>query len=267
MSDYNQSVFFGPKDALTTGDPAKKILGTEVDNELSLVSSAIASKFDTNDFATQAQAEAGTSSTVIMSPLRSRQHGDLRYPLLSNNLSDVTAATARTNLGVPATTLTLTAGVGLSGGGDLSANRTFTVDLNELGTETSIAAGDFIAMVDITDSGSQKITFANIEATLNHDSLAGFVANEHINHTSVSISAGNGLTGGGTIAATRTLTLGTPGGLTQATTNAVTASSHTHSIGAGIARFSSATGGSITVSTVDPSGIPTDNDIWIKREV
>jgi len=79
------------------------------------------------------------------------------------------------------TAVTLTAGTGLSGGGDISANRTFAVDLNELTTETTIAAGDLIAMIDITDNGSGKITFANFESTLNHDSLTGFVANEHVN--------------------------------------------------------------------------------------
>lgn len=154
------------------------------------------------------------------------------------------------------TSITLTAGVGLSGGGDISAGRTFTVDLNELATETSPdATVDFVAMVDATDSGSgkvlmgeippgyptetaiatgdllvfvdisetpdaankitfanlantlmnefatdtiaagdfvpfidisetpdggNKLTFANFEATLNHDNLAGFVANEHL---------------------------------------------------------------------------------------
>ena len=36
-----------------------------------------------------------------------------------------------------------------------------TVDLNELTTETSIATTDFIAMVDDTDDGSGKITYAN----------------------------------------------------------------------------------------------------------
>jgi len=77
------------------------------------------------------------------------------------------------------TSVTLTAGTGLSGGGDISASRTFAVDLNELTTETSIAADDFLAMVDVTDSGSGKITFANLEAALNHDNLAGFDANEH----------------------------------------------------------------------------------------
>lgn len=47
-----------------------------------------------------------------------------------------------------------------------------------------------------------------------------------------SITAGNGLSGGGTMAASRTLSLATPGTLDGSTTNAVTASSHTHAISA-----------------------------------
>lgn len=44
------------------------------------------------------------------------------------------------------------------------------------------------------------------------------------------ITAGNGLTGGGDLSADRTLTLGLPGTLSGSTTNAVTATSHTHAI-------------------------------------
>ena len=43
---------------------------------------------------------------------------------------------------------------------------TLTLDLNELGTETSVDQADFIAMVDATDNGSQKITFSNLEDTI-----------------------------------------------------------------------------------------------------
>ena len=46
-------------------------------------------------------------------------------------------------------------------------------------------------------------------AQVDHDSTTNFVANEHIDHTTVSISAGSGLSGGGTIASTRTLALDT----------------------------------------------------------
>ena len=46
----------------------------------------------------------------------------------------------------------------------------------------------------------------------------------------VDMIAGDGITGGGTIDASRTLTLGTPGTITSTSTNAVTADSHTHAI-------------------------------------
>jgi hypothetical protein len=44
---------------------------------------------------------------------------------------------------------------------------------------------------------------------INHNNTTNYVANQHIDHTTVSISPGSGLTGGGTIVATRTLTLDT----------------------------------------------------------
>ena len=45
-----------------------------------------------------------------------------------------------------------------------------------------------------------------------------------------SITAGNGLTGGGDLSASRSLALGTPGQITDASTNAVQTTSHTHEI-------------------------------------
>jgi len=62
-------------------------------------------------------------------------------------------------------------------------------------------------------SGSAQ-TIANLptgtisgSSQISHDSTTGFVANKHVDHTSVLISAGNGLSGGGDISSTRTLTL------------------------------------------------------------
>lgn len=45
-----------------------------------------------------------------------------------------------------------------------------------------------------------------------------------------SITAGNGLTGGGDLTANRALALGTPGSITPSTTNNVTSTSHTHAL-------------------------------------
>ena len=49
-------------------------------------------------------------------------------------------------------------------------------------------------------------------------------------HSNITITAGNGLSGGGTLAANRTITLGTPGTITTSTSNSVTSTSHTHAL-------------------------------------
>ena len=49
-------------------------------------------------------------------------------------------------------------------------------------------------------------------------------------HSNITITAGNGLSGGGTLASNRTITLGTPGTITDSTSNEVTSTSHTHAL-------------------------------------
>ena len=80
-------------------------------------------------------------------------------------------------------TITFTAGAGLDGGGAITLNQ----DSDETVTFT---------VSDSVVSGSSQIDIHN---------TTGYVANEHIDHSSVSITAGTGLNGGGTIASTRTL--------------------------------------------------------------
>jgi len=57
------------------------------------------------------------------------------------------------------------------------------------------------------DAGNNEVDIDAVEAQINHDNLLNFLLNEHINHTGVSIIAGVGLSGGGTIAADRTIDL------------------------------------------------------------
>jgi hypothetical protein len=52
-----------------------------------------------------------------------------------------------------------------------------------------------------------------IQSQIDHDSLSGFVGNEHIDHSTVSISPGSGLAGGGDLTATRTLNVNANNGL------------------------------------------------------
>jgi hypothetical protein len=107
-----------------------------------------------------------------------------------------TAAAARTNLGAAASAITLTAGNGLTGGGDLTANRTFSV------------GGD--------DGINVSSTGVSVDST--------------VVRTTRTITAGNGLSGGGTLAGDRTINMGTPSSITATSINEVTATSHTHAI-------------------------------------
>jgi len=79
-----------------------------------------------------------------------------------------------------------------------------------IGTDTlTIAGGQGIATAVSGDTVTVNLDSAEFlgqfNASIVHDDLSGFVANEHIDHSTVSVIAGTGLTGGGTIAANRTL--------------------------------------------------------------
>ena len=110
--------------------------------------------------------------------------------IVHDNLSGFVA-----NEHIDHTSVTITAGSGLTGGGTIAATRTLNIGQ---GTGITVSA-DAIATND---------------AEIVHDNLSGFVADEHIAHSGVSITAGSGLTGGGTIAATRTLNIGEGTGIT-----------------------------------------------------
>ena len=126
---------------------------------------------------------AGTTAQRDGSP----SAGFLRYNTTTNTFEGYHAAAWDTIgggldsalvLDIAAPNQTITAGVGLGGGGN-GSTVTLNIDSAEL--------------------------LAYYESTLRHDNLSGFVSNEHIDHSGVTITAGTGLTGGGTIAATRTL--------------------------------------------------------------
>ena len=134
---------------------------------------------------------------------------------------------------------TLTAGTGLNGGGDLTADRTFSTDdtyikglfsatdsggdgsfsySNGVFTYTGPSLAEVQARIDNSASNvrahfsasngvsynSSTGAFQAVESQIQHDSLDGFVANEHIDHSGVALTAGAGLTGGGDITSSRT---------------------------------------------------------------
>jgi hypothetical protein len=167
------------------------------------------------------------------------------------------------------TTRAVNTGNALSGGGDLSADRTIELDIPSL-TEDLTPDGnvDFVVTFDDSASGYKKVLLNNLpggggggggenntasnvgaggvgpfkqktgvdlefkninagsskititddvandeididvnESNVNHDNLLNFVANEHIDHSTVTLTAGEGLSGGGDITTSRTFDL------------------------------------------------------------
>ena len=117
-----------------------------------------------------------------------------------NNLVGVTGKTGTGNLVLSASPTFTGTIVGLAGSG---ANLTA---LNAAQLTSGIVPDARIGASSVT----QHV------GSINHDLLLGFVADEHIAHSGVSITAGNGLTGGGTIAATRTIDVGAGDGISVA---------------------------------------------------
>jgi hypothetical protein len=109
----------------------------------------------------------------------------------------------------------------VSGDATIAAGGALTIAAGAV--ENSMLANSAITIAGTSTSLGGSITAAAIvdelgvfsgSVQIDHDSTTNFVANEHIDHTSVSVIAGNGLTGGGTIAADRTLNIGAGTGVT-----------------------------------------------------
>ena len=93
--------------------------------------------------------------------------------------------------------VSVVAGKGLSGGGTIASSR--TIDIDSANVRGMLSGGTGITYNSSTGA------ISTTDTDINHDNLSGFVANEHIDHSTVSVTAGKGLSGGGTIASTRTI--------------------------------------------------------------
>lgn len=108
-------------------------------------------------------------------------------------------------------------------GGDATIAAGGTLTIAAGAVENSMLANDGITIAGVDTSLGGTITAATIgnaigafsgSVQVDHDSTTNFVANEHIDHTSVTLTAGNGLTGGGDISTNRTFAVGAGTGVT-----------------------------------------------------
>jgi len=97
-----------------------------------------------------------------------------------------------------------------SGGDGSFAYDSSTGAFTYTGPSSSEVRAHFSAGTGITLSSG---TISSDDSAIDHDSLSNFVADEHVAHSGVTLSAGAGLTGGGTIAASRSFAVGQGDGI------------------------------------------------------
>ena len=123
MSDYIKTTNFSIKDTLPSGNANKVVRGTELDTEFAAIQSAVQSKADKDSPAltgtpTAPTAASGTNTTQIATTA------------FVKTAVDTTVGTKADKA------TTITAGAGLTGGGDLSTNRTLSIASTSMGYGT-----------------------------------------------------------------------------------------------------------------------------------
>jgi len=235
------------------------IKGKQLSSNLAVTNVTASGHISGSNTSTGSFAHVVVTSKVSGSSVTTGSFGNVRA-LRSITAADISASVIQASQGtidihslsgyvanenIDHSSVTITAGSGLTGGGDITSTRTLavgagtgvTVNANDVAIGQAVAASSTPTFAGLTLTGNLisdsiisgsriattgQITGSTISAsvvqatqgTINHDSLAGFVANEHINHTSVDITAGAGLTGGGDISSTRTLAVGAGTGIT-----------------------------------------------------
>jgi hypothetical protein len=160
LSDYIQSTNFATKDALPSGDPLKIVKGTEINTEFANIAIAVATKADlaSPTFTGTPTLPSGTIATTQSSSDSSTK--------LATTAFVQAVSTALGALKADKTT-TVTAGTGLSGGGDLSANRTLSiantgVSSGSYGSGTAIPVIAVNSQGQLTSASTASLTLAEI---------------------------------------------------------------------------------------------------------
>jgi hypothetical protein len=141
--------------------------------------------------------------------------------------------------------VSVVAGTGLQGGGNITKSRVLALDIGSLGAQTPVAL-DELAFHSVSDGAHHKVPFTNLTGAIDHNALLNYVPLQHVNHSLVNINTSSGLQGGGDLTASRTLSLDNP------------------TDGKLYARKNTAWNAlpNITVGNVAPSS-PAVNDVWI----
>ncbi len=246
MADYTQITFFAPKDALGTGNPSKLIKGSEVDPELAAISTAIATKFDSGDVADNTAAAALASDGVLITPAKLKyavENGTILYnfnaltalgsaadttdyvpfyDVSASTTKKITVANLIAGTGYVPNARTITAGTGLTGGGDFSADRTLNVGAS-LGIVVNADSVEVDEGSGLTFSGNQLVVYRNPSSVLDGVGYMDIPVNSiNANYTAVMTDRGKAIIRDNTGGAAVTVTIPANGSVAYPTGSVLT---------------------------------------------
>ena len=97
--------------------------------------------------------------------------------------------------GVP-TSREINTGEGLTGGGNLTVNRTFALDLNGLTAEASPVVGDYLVIYDVSEAGHRKVLISDIASIVGgSDNLGDHTATQALDMDGNTIQSVTQITG------------------------------------------------------------------------
>ena len=279
MSNYTQNTFFTPKDSLESGNPLKIIRGSDIDGEFSEISSAIASKEDTANKGAAggyAPLDGSTKLSTTYLPTVPINRG-------GTGVVSITAGSLVVGAGTdPVTEVALGANRDfvVSDGATWEARAIEAADVPSLDA-AKITTGEFSAdripeltvaklpVVDVEHGGTGRATLTAGSYLVGNGTGAVTLkdATTVINEIGAArtLTAGVGLSGGGTLDADRSIAMGTPSDITGVSTNSASGTTHSHAVGAGVLKAHAATGERVYVSTLSPTG-GVNGDIWLVVE-
>lgn len=248
MSDYTKITDFAQKDTLPSGNADKVAKGTEVDAEYDAIAIAVATKYDSND-RDAANGIAPLDASALVPSINLPLANTTTVGALETATSaEAIALSAANKIIVPSVL-----GAGIGAWGDLNAGMISDIQaLADPGFDTVLGWDDSgAAAVGFTlgtglnsNLGALEVTQADILLT----ALGDYDANDHIDHTTVTITAGTGLSysvGGTDISADATIDVD-PSGVTEITVSGLSQSAD---------GFLMNDGGVLKVMPIDQSGV------------